>query len=423
MSRFAVSRNTRIALALAVISLLSLILQLLIMLVPQDPLWGPDGGTYVGIASEISSPLDAFTSDAGDGGYWAIGYPLFLWALGLVAGGSLEAIVVAQSLMLIATAFITYALAEPFSTRNRVLVFALVALSPSLLFASRVIGYEVLLMLLLTASTLFLVRARRVFSPSAVGSALLAGLVLGMATWVQSKTLVLVPVFLLALIAVRPANARLLRLGLFSGPYAILVGLLALRNALAVGRFSPVTSNAAVNVWIGNSPESSGRYANIDFPDDWRETLFERVLAFASEQPREFLTLQVRKVVELFVPTRERPDWDMLGLDLSLEVIQFVWLAVLSLGLLLFIAGALFRVLGRVIDLWPLALVVVIGLGTHIPFIAEARMRIPYEPVLTVVAAAVLTILVGRWKSSPMPAYGTEELSGGRESQSTSVTP
>jgi len=385
------------------ISLLSLTLQLSIILIPEQSLWGPDGGTYVGIANAIGEPLDIFRSDLGDGGYWAIGYPIFLSLVGLLPGDTTTSAVFIQSLLLIATSTAAFGVAAPLPMLLRVVTFSLVALSPSLLFASRVIGYESLLMFLLTIAIYFVMRIRKRLN-GFILSALAAGFVLGLATWVQSKTLALMPVFVLALLVTRPFRDGFVKAGWLVAGYLSLTGLLAIRNGVSTGSFSPVTSNAAVNIHIGNSPGSSGRYEDVAFPPGWRETLSERVLTFALDQPREFVALQVRKMVELFVPTRERPDFGLMPLDLSLEALQMIWLAALALGLGLFVAGLALRALGRYSDFWPVAFIVVVGLSTHIPFIAEARMRIPYEPSLVILTVTAIAVLIRRWKSDSSDA-------------------
>ncbi len=304
-----------------------------------------------------------------------------------------------QSGLLIATALAAYKIVSPLREPFRVATFALVALSPSLLFASRVIGYESLLAFLLTTALFLLLRVQRQSSRALV-SLVLAGVCLGIATWVQSKVLVLAPVFILTMFVGRPFVNGLIRamwlLAGFLPPLLLLAG----RNAVVHDRFSPVTDNAAVNLWIGNMPESSGRYMQVYRPPDWRETLLERIGTFAFDSPRDFVTLQVRKVVELFVPTRERPDFGFAALDLSIEALQFAWLLCLALGLGLFISGLAFRVLGRATELWPVALTCVVGLVTHVPFIADARMRLPYEPMLIILAVAAVSVTRARWHNS-----------------------
>ena len=370
----------------------------MIILIPSQELWGPDGGTYVAIAERMRWPLDVVGPDLGDGNYWAIGYPLFLRFLDVLPWSGLLFVTLIQSGLLIATALAAYKIVSPLREPFRVATFALVALSPSLLFASRVIGYESLLAFLLTTALFFLLRVQR--RSSVLVSLVLAGLCLGIATWVQSKVLLLAPVFVLTMLLGRPFVNGLVRAMWLLAGFLLPLLLLAGRNALVHDRFSPVTDNAAINAWIGNSPESSGRYMNVYFPPDWRETLLERIGTFAFDSPRDFVTLQVRKVVELFVPTRERPDFGFAALDLSIEALQFAWLLCLALGLGLFVAGLAFRVLGRATELWPVALTCVVGLLTHVPFIADARMRLPYEPMLIILAVAAVSVTRARWHNS-----------------------
>ena len=399
MVRISERRPPTPTLALFGISALSLGLQAIIIFVPSQGLWGPDGDTYVGIAERMRWPLDVVGPDLGDENYWAIGYPLFLRFLDVFPWSGLLFVTLVQSGLLIGTALAAYKIASPLREPFRVATFALVALSPSLLFASRVIGYESLLAFLLTTALFLLLRVQRQSSKALV-SLVLAGVCLGIATWVQSKVLVLAPVFILTMFVGRPFVNGLVRAMWFLAGFLVPLLLLAGRNALVHDRFSPVTDNAAINAWIGNSPESSGRYMAVYFPPDWRETLLERIGAFALDSPRDFVTLQVRKVVELFVPTRERPDFGFAVLDLSIEALQFAWLLCLALGLGLYISGLAFRVLGRATELWPVALTCLVGLLTHVPFIADARMRLPYEPMLIVLSVAVASVTLARWRDS-----------------------
>lgn len=390
--------NVKLVVLLVFVAVLSIAAQAFLILMPQDALWGPDGGTYLAIASEMKYPWDIFRGDLGDSRYWAIGYPLFLYSLSFIPGNLLLVSVIVQSVMLPLSAFFAYLMVQPRQPKLAVIVFVSICLSPTLLFGSRVIGYESLLMLLATVATYFGLRSRWTTNAQLSGIfAVSAGFTLGVATWVQAKIVVLLPIFVFFMFFRSDVKWKMKRAALLVAAYAVPATVLSVRNLVAFGRFTPLTDNAAVNLWIGNSPESSGRYQNVFFPEGWRDELWPLIIKFASEQPREFVTLQVRKLVELFLPTRERPELGSGPVQVAIEGLQFIWLSGLIVGFVLFCSALLWRLQNQITYLWPVALIVFTALITHVPFIAEARMRIPFEPLLMVVVVPTYALFLRRW--------------------------
>ncbi|MEJ2722498.1 MAG: tetratricopeptide repeat protein, partial [bacterium] len=97
-------------------------------------------------------------------------------------------------------------------------------------------------------------------------NALLAGVLVGALALVRPNTLVLVPVALVWVwwIARRRRDSRRFRLALILFPIAVVVTIApaTIRNYSVTGEFIPITSNAGINFYIGNNPDTDCVSAN-----------------------------------------------------------------------------------------------------------------------------------------------------------------
>ncbi|GMU64006.1 MAG: hypothetical protein AMXMBFR36_02800 [Acidobacteriota bacterium] len=245
-----------------------------------------------------------------------------------------------------------------------------------------------------------------------------AGAVLGGLALLRENALLLLP--FLAPLAWRRRDRR----GSVVRTAALVVGLalplapVAARNAWVGGGFLPTTFQGGANFWIGNNPDADGTYRPISpgkqvpaleraeprriaEAEAGRELSgaevsrfwTRRALAWARDEPIDFLRLQVRKV-GLYLSPYEWPDavdyyWTKsLSPPLALPLAEFPVVALLAAAGLLLLARQ--RRLGRVA---PVVAFEVGWLASTVAFFLFSRYRLPALPGLFVLAAVPLVEL------------------------------
>jgi len=361
---------------------------------------GPDAATYVSNADSFKSFDSLFDPTSFAGNYWAPGYSWVLNLLDFAGDNQLILMRLIQTIAVISTAMMIAYLARPFSQMGSRLALLLVLFSPSLLWYSSVIGYEIVLMFLITFSY-FLLKSTQLENLNSGVRVALAGLSLSYATVVQSRVLLIVPIFIFIVVH-QECRKKWRKIGLFLTTVSIFPFLWALRNLIALGSFTPWTTNGAINVWIGNNPDATGGYIDPPaFPAGWPQDFIGAALHFAINSPREFFAVQVQKVFYLFSPNMPLDyrlpfpvvtEW--LGVGLS-----WAWIFLVITGIVFFVSAMLWKISTLADNFRSAGIIALTLLLLNLPFLAQPRYRIPVEPLLVLVVSLTFVSLIQKRRS------------------------
>jgi tetratricopeptide (TPR) repeat protein len=197
-------------------------------------------------------------------------------------------------------------------------------------------------------------------------------------------------------------NQRLKRIALVAIGVAIVVGPITVRNYVIGDDFVPLTSNAGLNLYIGNNPQSTGAYVKPDEldvyvdpsgkgiaeaalgrklkPSEVSAYWTDRAVTFMREQPAAFLSNMLRKVFFVW-SVFEVPQIEHLSFER-----RFSWLLRIpspSFGVVcpLGIMGIVLA-LRRKKETWLLFLFIATYAVTITAFFVVARYRLPMLPAL-----------------------------------------
>jgi 4-amino-4-deoxy-L-arabinose transferase-like glycosyltransferase len=310
---------------------------------------------------------------------------------------------------------------------------AAVALYPPLIAASADLLTEPLGALMLTLALIVLVLALR--RPGSWALAAGTGLLLGLTVLVRVDLLVL-PAIGCAVLALGAWRALGRRPALVSAGAAAAGALIALGPWIAYasadrGRFVPVTSGGASNLFIGTYTPGDGRlygvkagyadrvrkrhpeyadraYASIplrlvfdeieaEYPGRGREgairaAAFDNIRNYVLGDPLGFAALSVKKAWRLW-------GWPTRGSGRPREP----WMRTVHLPLLLLASAGLIAGLvasrGRDLALWAPTLVLAWVTATNALLVAEARHNLPVMPILFAAGAAGAVLAYRRWKA------------------------
>jgi tetratricopeptide (TPR) repeat protein len=333
-------------------------------------------------------------------------YPYFLAVVYKLAGPNLLLVKLVQAGLGALTAGLTYLLGrECFGTVAGLVAGFVAALYVPFIFYDSSILFPVLATLLNTAMLYMLCRGLR---SGGVRSFLLAGILAGLSAAGNASILIFGP-FLVVFLLVFGGEAfehRLRRAGLFVVGVAVIVAPITIRNAVVGGDFVPLTSNAGLNLYIGNNEKSTGAYVKPEgldvYTDPEGEAIAEaalgrdlkpsevsrywtgRALDFARTRPSEFASNLVRKLF-LFWSVYEVPQIEHLPFERRYS--RLLRLPSPSYGIIcpLGLVG-IFLALRRRREAWPLFLFTVTYSFTIVAFFVVARYRLPMVPALMVFA-------------------------------------
>jgi tetratricopeptide (TPR) repeat protein len=340
-------------------------------------------------------------------------YPFFLSLVARVLGDGLLGWRLVQALLGGATILGTYALGRRAFGEGRGLLAALVMATAWLpVHFDTELLIPALFLPLVTWALWATLGAMR--SPERAGGALLAGVLWGAATLARPTVLIFSPVLLLLGVRRGGSERRALLLLLLAwGSLLVPVGL---RNRIVGGEWVPLATQAGVNLWIGNNPESDGSAAIVPgtragwwegFHDARAQARAEagadlsaaevsahyqgKVLAWALDEPAAFLGHLVWKA-RLAIANAElgnnlEPSWFALAYDPWLLSGWVPFAALHALALLG--AGALIGQLRRGKAIWrtPLVAFPWVYLAGVVAFFVCSRFRLPIWPALAVLAA------------------------------------
>lgn len=355
------------------------------------------------------------------------GYPWFLSGVYAVFGDGYLAPRLLQMVLGLLGALLVFALARRLFDDGTALVAAgLSATYWVFIYFEGELLEPALSVPLIVAFVLSLLRWRDRGAPAA-GAA--AGVLLGLLALVRPNALVLLPVAVLWMYGNRRSSGRKRRawpaVALLVAGTAAAVLPATMRNYRVSGDFVLISSNAGINLLIGNSPRADGEVrgtipgigtldTSFDYPSIVRRVeriegrpmshaevnrfLAARAMKRMADDPARTLRLMARKTA-LFWGPDEVADNKVVGLDRShsrwLRAIPLSFALVLSLGIvgLALAWSRRSRRDGRPGDRAGLGLVLVMVLvwfASHLPIAVTSRYRVPVIPFVIVFAAYFL---------------------------------
>lgn len=367
---------------------------------------GPDTWKYLQIAGKQTQGDFWLDPSAFDHNYWPIGYPTFLAIQFEVLGEDLSRALITQAILALILVLSAWGLAFQLGRSYRLCAAVLVALSPAVWAMARIGGYEILLALLLNVGLLFVWTTYSTANRTWVGrwgiSALSSGLILGVATLVQNKAIVVLPVLMFLAWRIRRFQVLFPLAG-------VILALLpwSLRNFAVFGTATPFNNNGPINVWIGNNPDATtGGFMEPPPIPPGASGPLDAAIAFIVSQPEAAFALALRRLIRLLEPTYVYIESVPTTTNVVIHYLSILITSTVVVVFLLYIAGRVWRLGASIPNLNPLASFVILYYLVHIPFLAEPRYMSPVAPVMIVIAVATLGALGRRWSSSRKQAFG-----------------
>lgn len=203
---------------------------------------------------------------------------------------------------------------------------------------------------------------------------------------------------------------------------AVVIAPWTIRNAVVMDAFVPVATNASQTLWSGHHPHATGgqTYPPADyldrFPADVRtrelessKALRDEAIDFMLHHPGRELQLIPLKILHLLRGDSYALDWVNAGLEGRPGPLSPIWVERVGVvadagwfGLLaLTVLGGV--VLGRSFWSRPIGRLAATSFGTALflygfAYYGNYRYRLPYEPLMVVIAAAFV-VQVWRWRS------------------------
>jgi hypothetical protein len=348
---------------------------------------GGDAQTYLRLAQDWASWERLLSPEAFEGNFWPAGYSGFLALFGWAGEQQVVLVRCAQVAMAGAVALMAGAWVDRISARAGTVTVAIVAFSPTMLFAVWSIGYELLLAFLLTLGLSLLWRAA-MQSSHILG--LTAGAVLGLALLVQFRVVLAVLAIILML---RRLNVKVFWFGLLG----ILLPMTAwaMRSFTATGNPAPWSANGPYNMWNGNNPLATGRnlFPLPELPvgaDSYSAAAIDWIV----ENPVSFLVVTGKKFAYLFDPTRIAGISDAFPGEVLVSAVEFGLAGFIVVMLVMFLA---LRISARASVPRVLDLLFVVSMSYLLPnifFIVESRFAIPVHAMLVGLAVGTSVLLM-----------------------------
>ena len=334
-------------------------------------------------------------------------YPYFLAVVYKIAGPGLLTVKIIQGVLGALTAGLTFLLArEIFGKVAGLIAGFIAALYVPFIFYDSSILFPVLATLLNTAMLYFLYRG---LLRGAAGNYLAAGLLAGLSAAGNASVLAFGPlaVGFILLYGKAPLGQKVRKAAMFVIGVAVVVTPITLRNAVLGKDFVPLTSNAGLNLFIGNNERSTGAYVKpleLDvYKDPEGEGIAEaamgrqlkpsevsvywrnRALEYIRANPGDFASNLLRKTF-YFWSVYEVPQIEHLPFEK-----RYSWLLRIpspSFGIVcpLGILGIVLALRKRK-EAWLLLLFMLSYSSTIVVFFVVARYRLPMVPALMVFAS------------------------------------
>jgi len=187
----------------------------------------------------------------------------------------------------------------------------------------------------------------------------------------------------------------------------------AIRNEKSFGHFVLMSTSDGVNLWMGNNPDSTGRYLPMPVSVqglseyDQNKILSEDALLYISEHPAEFIARTFKKVALLHTTETIAITWNTGGIKQRFGegavfplklVTQGFWMVILlyalsGIGLLLCRHDVLPSLTNPVLLIW------IYFTAVYSIFVAEDRYHFPSHPFISMLAAFAMVETIGFIKS------------------------
>lgn len=237
------------------------------------------------------------------------------------------------------------------------------------------------------------------------------GVVLAAATFTRPLALLLPPLLLAERLVRTRQWSRSMAMAAIA--MAITIGLLipwGLRNQREFGQFVLVSANSGANLWMGNNPNSQGKY--MDRPPaasgmnqvEWDRELGRRAVAFIQQNPGQFAALCLRRIVILHDRETIGVAWNRPALETRFgtsilrplkAVSSLYWYAALAGG----IAGMvvlLRRDRWRTLVAPPVLLLWGYFIGVHVVIVGMDRYHFPAIPWIAMAGG----VAYAEWRGS-----------------------
>lgn len=378
------------------------------------------------------------------GSLQAPGYPAFLAVTMAVGGRSHLAGRVAQVGLGVLVVFWVYLLARRwFGVREAELAALICALYPNLVAFSHLLWAETLYLALLLPALWLLSRRREVTTLPTVRESLLAGGLLGAAALTRGSAVTLAPLLVAWLLLAHASawRAALGRSALLVLAAAIVIAPWTLRNHRVHDGFVLIDTNAAFNLWRGNTPltfQTRGEPSTLHYdwpfdaiplrpvgdvaashlvrdairetgtaqPSDLEITRYARrsALRFIADDPVAFLARARLKLIDLWNPTSFLMRHFVVGAygPVSPALRQLASAAaVLSYLLVMALAAAGLWLARRHPAAWLVLAMAALTSAISAVAFGLTRFRLPLLPLLAIFAAHAVVYGVARYRPTP----------------------
>jgi hypothetical protein len=372
--------------------------------VPVAPL--SDGVLYDAFAQSMVAGHGYAFADGTLTEYWPVGTSAVYALLYYVFGVHTWVVPVFQALLGAAIVGLTWRLSrESLGPKVAALAAWLTALWPLLVEFTTVYASELLFItVILTALNIWICRRL----PLAVRM-IFWGACIAAATYVRPTALPLLFIFLAAQWLVDRDWRALMMGGVLSSlTAALLFAPWSYRSVVLFDRFSVVSANGGVNLWMGNNPGSTGGY--MELPDRQFANEVDRdhyygheAVKYIFSNPVAYARLSVNRAMMAYSRETIGIVWNETGLSSkfgqsSLKMLKSVstayWWIMMTLGFV----GAVLIVRRRLASLtWPLLLSAGYFAVFPVLTVAMDRYHVPIDPMLAIFAAYALL----NWRSSP----------------------
>lgn len=373
-------------------------------LVPIDPV--SDSFAYQQFTAGLLEGRGYSWQDGAPTAFWPVGtsaaYAMVYWLLGQSAAAAVAFHLLLTAGILTATLYLgTRWVGRPAALTACLLL----AIWPMHIEFTTVIASELIFTALLLAA-LCVWESRRL---SWWWQALLLGTAVAAASYVRPTALLLPVVLACSTVfdsrrrwhGIKTAGACVLVAGLLIAPWSI-------RNAHAFGEFVPISTNAGVNLWMGNNPASRGSYTEVPAAfAGMNEAERDRRLGAAGRQyiidhPGRFVLNTGFRLVDTFGQETIGVHWNEPGLKrafgtgvlLPLKVAgQVFWMGVLGLGL--WGSAMLVRRQGwRSAVFHSATLTILYFVAVHSLIVSQDRYHFPVTPLIALLAGFALCSLL-----------------------------
>jgi hypothetical protein len=376
--------------------------------VPVAPL--SDGVLYDAFAQSMVAGHGYAFADGTLTEYWPVGTSAVYALLYYVFGVHTWVVPVFQALLGAAIVGLTWTLScESLGPKVAALAAWLTAIWPLLVEFTTIYASELLFIaLVLTALNIWICRRL----PFAVRM-IFWGACIAAATYVRPTALPVLFIFLAAQWLVDRDWRALMMGGVLSSlTAALLFAPWSYRSIVLFDRFSVVSANGGVNLWMGNNPGSTGGY--MELPDRQFANEVDRdhyygheAMKYIFSNPVAYARLSVNRTMMAYSRETIGIVWNEKGLSSkfgqsSLKMLKRIstayWWIMMTLGFV----GAILIVRRRLASLtWPLLLSAAYFAVFPVLTVAMDRYHVPIDPMLAIFAAYALL----NWRSSPKVQY------------------